>query len=68
MTNGSITNRDLYDAINGLRIEIGERIEKVEEKVDENTNWRNKIVGQFTIMMVFIGTAINAFWDYLFNK
>jgi hypothetical protein len=68
MTNGQVTNKDLYDAIHDLRKEISDRIDKIECKVDENTNWRNQITGKITVLMVVIGAGVNWFWDKIFNK
>ena len=67
MTNGTITNRELYEAIEKLEDKIGHRLEKMEMCVDENTNWRNRVMGQLTIMMIIIGTAINWAWSQLFK-
>jgi len=68
MTNEPITNKDLYDAINDLRKEMSYRIDAIEKQVDENTGWRNKMVGQFTMLMIIIGGAVNYIWDSIFNR
>lgn len=62
--NNRISNKDIYDAINGLRVELGSRIDKVEIEVKENTDWRNKVTGQIVIIMILIGTAANFVVDY----
>lgn len=64
----NISNKDIYEAINGLRQEMTHRIENVEKKVDENTNWRNKIVGQIAVIVAVIGFGINFAWDFISNK
>lgn len=66
MTEGKITNKDLYQAINDLRQELGHNIETLQLKVDENTNWRNQVTGKLTVLMIVVGTAINWMWDRLF--
>lgn len=61
--NGKITNKDLYEAIERLENKICARYDakfsRLELQIDENTSWRNKIVGQFAIIMVIIGAGIN---------
>lgn len=63
-----ITNKDLYEAINSLRGEVVHRFEIVEAKVDKHDAWINQITGKMTVLMVFIGAAINFLWDSVFNK
>jgi hypothetical protein len=68
MTNESVTNRDLYNAINDLRKEVCERVEKIEVKTVEIDNWRNRVVGQFSVIMIIVGAGINYLWDNIFKK
>ena len=70
----NITNKDLYDAINTFRKEVQDTMEKTEIRcinrykeigveVKDNTNWRNRITGQFAVITVVLGFAINWFFD-----
>lgn len=69
MANGSgITNKDLYEAINELRKEISHRLEKVEEKVEDNTAWRNQLTGKIAVLFIIIGAGINLAMDWLREK
>ena len=67
MTN-NVSNRELYDAINDLRKEVTGKVERIEIKVVEIDNWRNKVIGQFSVLMIFIGAGINYIWDSIFRK
>lgn len=69
MSNGNyITNRDLYDAIERLESKLSHRIERVEQCVDSNTDWRNQLTGKLTVIMIVVGAAINFLWDQIFNR
>lgn len=59
-----VTNKDLYDAITDLRKEIFQNMETIESKVGLNTDWRNKVMGQATILFIFIGAGINFLMDW----
>lgn len=63
-----VTNKEIYEAIDSLRQELGHRMDKIESEVDCNTNWRNRITGQFAVMMIFIGLTINFIWDSFVEK
>jgi len=65
--NHYVTNKDIHEAIENLRLEIKRDIKDIRACVDENTSWRNRIVGQFTIIMVIVGAAINWIFSQ-FNK
>jgi len=67
MTN-NVSNQELYNAINDLRKEVMARTDKIEIKVVEIDNWRNKVIGQFSVLMVLIGASINYIWDSIFRK
>ena len=68
MTNGTVTNKDLYEAIEKLESKIAHRLEKVEECVADNTAWRNQLTGKLAVMMGVVGLSINIVWDKLFNR
>ena len=68
MTNGTVTNKDLYEAIEKLESKIAHRLEKVEECVAGNTAWRNQLTGKLAVMMGAVGLGINIIWDTLFNR
>lgn len=64
MSNGNyVTNTQLFEKLENLEAKIETRVLRIEEKVEDNTNWRNKITGQFTVLMIFIGLGINWIWD-----
>lgn len=60
-----VSNKDIYDAINDLRKEIMHRVEVIEAEVHETTNWRNKVIGQITVIFAVIGIVANWGWDLL---
>lgn len=75
----SVSNKDLYKAIEGLEKKILHYIEKNEdeclkrhdsllEMVKQNTDWRNQATGKLTVLFVFIGLVVNWFWDLLYKK
>ena len=68
----TITNDKLYKAINDTRIEIvsqlEKRIEPIEKDIKEINSWRNRIVGQFSVIMVFVGAGINWLFDQVLPK
>ena len=68
MNKDSVTLRDIYNAIGELRKELSGRIEKVEDDVVDINNWRNKLIGQFSVIMVLIGIGINYLWDFFVRK
>lgn len=63
----TVTNKDLYEAIERLEGKLMNRIEKLETNVDANTDWRNQLTGKITIIMIVVGIGINWAWDYFFN-
>lgn len=64
----SVTNKDLYEAIERLEGKLVKRIERLEACVDDNTAWRNQLTGKMTVLMIFIGAGINWLWDSVFKK
>ena len=69
MTNGSkVTLRDIYEAINALEAKMTHRMEKVEGDVEENTTFRNQLIGKMTVIFAVIGVSVNLLWDYIFNN
>jgi hypothetical protein len=68
----AITNDKLYEAINNTRREIlstlKEEIDPIKKDVDELKGWRNRVVGQFSIIMVFIGAGVNWLFDQFLPK
>ena len=67
MTNEKVTLRDIYDAIGALEAKITNRydhkIETLEVCVDENTDFRNQLVGKMTVIFFVIGVAVNWICD-----
>lgn len=63
-----ITNQDIYNAINDLRQEVNHNLERLEDDVKENTNFRNQLIGKITVMMALIGIGVNWLWDLFVNR
>jgi len=68
MTNGKVTLKDVYGAINDLENKVVHRIEAVEQKVDENTDFRNQLIGKITVIFAAIGIGVNWLWDAIINN
>lgn len=68
MTNNRVTLRDIYDAVNALESKVTHRIDGVEKQVDENTSFRNQLVGKITLLFALMGIAVNWIWDVLINR
>jgi hypothetical protein len=68
MKNTPVSNKDIYEAINDLRKEMTCRVDSVESEVKAIDNWRNRVVGQFSVIMVFIGIGINYIFDMFTTK
>ena len=67
-----ITNDKLYEAINSTRREILEtlksEVEPIKADLKDLNNWRNRVVGQFSIIMIFVGAAVNYLFDKFFPR
>ena len=68
MTNDKVTLRDVYDAVNSLEAKMTHRVEKLEVCVDDNTNFRNQLIGKMTVIFAVIGISVNWLWDIFVNK
>ena len=79
MTNNKVTQKDIYEAIQDFRSEVthmfekqaegcNSKYEKVQEQVTENTDWRNKAIGQVTVIFAIIGLGVNWLWDILVSN
>jgi len=66
--NGNVTLKDVYEAINALENRVMHRVEKIEENVEENTTFRNQLIGKMTALFVILGIGINALWDLFINR
>jgi len=64
----SVSNQQLYDAIERLESKIVHRIELLETEVRDTTNWRNQLTGKLTVVFAVIGLGINFLWDTIFNR
>jgi hypothetical protein len=64
----SVTNKDIYEAVNNLERKLLHRIERIENEVKDNTNWRNKITGQITLIVMAVGFAVNFIWDFIIRR
>ena len=66
------TNTDIYNAINDTRKEIlatlKAEVDPIKCDVKEMMNWRNRVVGQFSVIMIFVGAGINYLFDSVFPK
>jgi hypothetical protein len=47
---------------------LKEEIDPIKKDVDELKGWRNRVVGQFSIIMVFIGAGVNWLFDQFLPK
>ena len=64
----SITNKDIYDAINDFRKEMKTDNAAQNIKIDANTDWRNQVMGKMTILFAVIGIGINLAYDWVKEK
>ena len=64
----TISNKDIFDAINSLRIEMKQDIKDLRVEVDGNTNWRNQITGKLTVLFISIGIGVNFLMDWARDK
>lgn len=55
----SITNKEIYDALNDLRKELDCRISKVESQVDVNSGFRNNLEGKIAMGVITIGAFVS---------
>lgn len=63
-----VTNKDIFDAINSLRLEMKKDVGDLRKEVDINTHWRDKITGKLTVLFVAIGIGINFAMDWVRDK
>lgn len=74
-----VTQQDIYLEIKDFRKEIIEMMDKAEERcikryetlgteVHDTTNWRNKLIGQITVIVAILGLGINWLYDLLTRK
>lgn len=68
MTKETVTLRDVYEAINKLEDRMAHRIEKIETDVDQNTTFRNQLIGKMTVIFAIIGVGVNWAWDIFVNR
>ena len=72
MSNERVTLRDVYDAIGDLEAKIDKRYEArflhIETTVEENTTFRNQLIGKITVLFAVVGLGINFLWDWFFNQ
>ena len=64
----TVSNKDLYEAIESLEKKMVHRVELIETNVLKHDRWINQITGKVTVIMVFIGIGINWAWDMLLNR
>lgn len=55
----TVTNKEIYDAINDLRKELSDRITKVECQVDVNSGFRNNLEGKIAMGVITIGAFVS---------
>jgi len=75
----NVSQKDIYEAIQDFRKEVthmfdkqskrfDDRYDKVQEQVDKNTNWKNKAIGQATVIFTIIGIGVNWIWEAFSSK
>lgn len=70
--NGRVTLRDVYEAVSDLEAKVDKRYEArfqhLELAVEENTTFRNQLIGKITAIFTILGIGINFVWDYFVNN
>jgi len=64
----SITNQHIFDELKDLRLELKQDMKDLKLDVDQNTTFRNQLVGKMTAIFAIIGIGVNLLWDYIFNR
>lgn len=68
MSRDTVTLRDLYEAIGLLETKINTKFEKLEERVDKQEGFQNRLIGMGAAVSVFISGLISLLWNKLFGK
>lgn len=63
-----ITNKDLYEAIDKMRLELKADLKTLKVEVDANTGFRHQLTGKLTVLFIFIGVGVNFLMDWGRNK
>lgn len=63
-----ITNRVIFDELKDLRLEMKADMNEIKKDVDENTDFRNQLVGKMTVVFAVIGLGINIAYDWIRDK
>lgn len=63
MIKETITQKDIFDAITSLRLEIMTEIKDVKGRVDVLEDFRSYVLGGFAIVTVFIGGFATWVWS-----
>lgn len=63
-----VTLRDVYEAVDSLRKEVGGHIDKLEDRVDRNDEKISKIYGGVGVISVIFGTIAGIITDRIFKQ
>ena len=64
----TITNKNIFDEITKLRLEMKSDLKDLRDEVDNNTSWRNQVTGKLTILFLLVGIGVNFAMDWIRNK
>ena len=63
--NGKVTLRDVYDVVNRLEDKMDTRLKEIERCVEQNTNFRYKLLGCAGVIGAVAGGAVSVVWEKL---
>lgn len=63
-----VTLRDVYEAVDSLRKEMGGRIDKIEDRVDKNEDKISRIYGGVGVVSVIFGTIAGIITDRIIKQ
>jgi len=55
--------KDIYSTVNGLRVEMNDRIDRVEKRVDILEDFRGKILGVASMIAIGASAVFSWIWE-----
>lgn len=68
MNRDDVSLRDIYEAVSSLENKMGDRIDKMENRVDTLETFRDRTLGMVAVASVFISVVVNFIWEKLSGK